>query len=62
MEKERRKLYKESALCRDANPRRRTTSSAWINISNGKGSTSWVRVRKHSENEQANGPCVTDHF
>jgi len=29
---------KDCALSRDAHPRRRTTSSAWINIGNGKGS------------------------
>ena len=33
---------KVSALCGDANPRRRTTSSAWINIGNDKGASSWV--------------------
>jgi len=29
----------------DANPRSRTTSSAWINIGNGNGSSSWVLHR-----------------
>jgi len=42
----------------DANLRRRTTSSVWINIGNGKGTSSWVQ--RQSKNRQASGPCAPD--
>ena len=32
--------------------------SASINIGNGKGCSSWVRLRQQSENTQAIGPCT----
>ena len=50
--------WKESALCGDANPRRLTRSSPWINIGNGKGSSLWVR--RQSKNKQASGTCARD--
>jgi len=37
------KNWKDRALSGDANWRRRTTSLAWINIGDGKGSSLWVR-------------------
>ena len=39
---------KQTALCRDANPRRRTTSSTSTNIGNGKGLYSWVEKTQAS--------------
>jgi len=43
---------------RDANQDRRTTSSAWINIGNDKGSLLWVR--QQSKDMQATRPCAPD--